>query len=206
MTAPTRKNGVDAAAARAVPSHQCRHCGVPLVTAPARASGFCCSGCSYVHRLVHEHGLEGYYKIKDAVIAPADQVVFQPRDYLWLTELQQHAERDSATPELTLEVQGISCAGCVWLIEKVYHQQPGALFIETDAQLGRMRFRWARGEFDAAGFARTLQSFNYLLGPPGSEPAVLESKLLVRRIGLGAAFMMNVMLFALPAYFGMEES
>ena len=191
----------------ASPVHHCLHCGAPLANDAARDSGFCCSGCAYVHRLVHEHGLEGYYKIKDTVIAPADQVVFQPRDYVWLAELQQQAEQKdpAATPELTLDVQGISCAGCVWLIEKVFLQQPGALFIETDAQLGRLRCRWERGRFDAPAFARTLQSFNYLLGPAGEEPAVPESKFLVRRIGLCAAFMMNVMLFALPAYFGMER-
>ena len=191
----------------AAPAHHCRHCGAPLTSDSAREAGFCCSGCAYVFRLVHEHGLEGYYKIKDTVIAPADQVVFQPRDYVWLSELQQQAEQKAgaAGPELVLDVQGMSCAGCVWLIERVFHQQKGSLYIETDAQLGRMRFRWARGEFDAPGFARTLQSFNYLVGPPGEEPAVPESKLLVRRIGLCAAFMMNVMLFALPAYFGMER-
>lgn len=206
------------AANGAAPVHLCRHCGVPLANAAARESGFCCSGCSYVHRLVHAHGLEGYYKIKDSVIAPADQIVFQPRDYQWLAELQATAESGApapaaspdlrttrSIPELTLEVQGISCAGCVWLIEKVFHQQKGALHIETDAQLGRMRFRWRRGEFDAPAFARTLQSFNYLAGPPGEEPAVPESRQLVRRVGLCAAFMMNTMLFALPAYFGMEE-
>lgn len=189
------------------PAHHCRHCGAPLTNGPARDSGFCCSGCSYVFRLVHEHGLEGYYKIKDTVVAPADQIVFQPRDYVWLAELQQQAEQraGAAVPELTLDVQGISCAGCVWLIERVFHQQKGSLYIETDAQLGRLRCRWMRGEFDAPGFARTLQSFNYLVGPPGEEPAVPESKFLVRRIGLCAAFMMNVMLFALPAYFGMER-
>lgn len=205
--------GVRGPAARgAAPVHLCRHCGAPLKGGSAQESGFCCAGCAYVHRLVHEHGLEGYYRIKDAVIAPADAVVFQPRDYQWLAEAQAAAETagaaggaSSAVPELTLEVQGISCAGCVWLIEKVFHQQKGALFIETDAQLGRMRFRWQRGVFDAPAFARALQSFNYLVGPPGEEPAVPESKLLIRRVGLCAAFMMNVMLFALPAYFGMEE-
>src|SRR3954471_10718155 len=36
----------------------CRHCGVPLNDARMRASGFCCAGCSYVFRLVHESGLE----------------------------------------------------------------------------------------------------------------------------------------------------
>jgi Cu2+-exporting ATPase len=166
-----------------------------------------------VHRLVHEHGLEGYYKIRDAVVAPVDQVVFQPRDYAWLAELQAEAEKGVATPapagppaELMLEVQGISCAGCVWLIEKIFHQQPGALDIETDAPLGRMRLRWSAGRFDAPGFARALQSFNYLVGPAGEEPAVPESRQLVRRVGLCAAFAMNLMLFALPHYFGMEAT
>ena len=172
----------------------------------AQVAGFCCAGCGYVFRLVHEHGLDGYYKIRDAVTAPAGEAVFQPRDYAWLARLQAEAERVPGTPELALEVQGISCAGCVWLIEKVFNQQPGALHTETDAQLGRMRLRWTRGTFDAPAFARRLQSFNYLAGPPGEEPAMPESRRLVRRVGLAAAFSMNVMLFTLPVYFGMEAT
>jgi len=156
---------------------------------------------------VHENGLEGYYRIKDAVIAPVDQAVFEPRDYQWLSELQKSAETQTnsgaKTASATLEVQGISCAGCVWLIERLFNQQPGALSIETDAQLGRMLLRWQAGAFDAPQFARVLQSYNYLVGSPGEEPAVPESRLLVRRIGLCAAFAMNVMLFTLPVYFGM---
>ena len=193
-------------AAGSTPAHLCLHCGVPLATAAARADGFCCAGCAYVYRLVHEHGLEGYYKIKDAVLPPVDQGVFQPRDYGWVRELQAEAEKSPGTPEMVVEVQGISCAGCVWLIERVFHQQPGALYVETDAQLGRMNFRWTRGAFDAAAFGRTLQSFNYLIGLPGEEPERLESKRLARRLGLCAAFAMNIMLFALPAYFGMEST
>lgn len=174
--------------------------------ATARAAGFCCAGCGYVFRLVQEHGLDGYYRIRDTTVPPAGEAVFQPRDYAWLARLQAEAERVPGTPELMLEVQGISCAGCVWLIEKVFNQQPGALHIETDAQLGRMRLRWTRGAFEAPAFARLLQSFNYLAGPPGEEPAVPESRRLVRCVGLAAAFSMNVMLFTLPVYFGMEAT
>jgi len=193
-------------AASAAPIHLCLHCGTPLATDALRAAGFCCAGCRYVHRLVHEHGLDGYYKIRDTVVAPADPAVFQPRDYAWLAVLQQSAEAAPGTPRLTLEVQGISCAACVWLIEQLFNRTRGALHIETDAQLGRLHFRWTRGEFDAPAFARQLQSFNYLVGPPGAEPAVPESRRLVRRVGLCAAFAMNVMLFTLPAYFGMEAT
>ena len=202
-------------AASAAPVHLCRHCGVPLASGAAQSSGFCCAGCSYVFRLVQEHGLDGYYKIRDAIVPPVGEAVFAPRDYAWLDKLQAEAEKVEPglrtglagnVAELTLEVQGISCAGCIWLIEKVFHQQPGALHIETDAQLGRMHLRWTRGVFAVPAFARLLQSFNYLAGPPGEEPAVPESRRLVRRVGLAAAFSMNVMLFTLPVYFGMAAN
>ena len=191
-------------APQAAPVHLCRHCGVAL--AAANDTGFCCAGCSYVYRLVHEHGLEGYYRIRDAVVAPVDAVVFQPRDYAWLAERVRTAEAAGGIPELTLAVQGISCAGCVWLIEKLFHEQPGALAIETDASSGRMHLRWAAGRFDAPAFAQLLQSFNYLVGPPGVEAGEPESRRLARRVGLCAAFAMNLMLFSLPRYFGMEDT
>jgi Cu2+-exporting ATPase len=173
--------------------------------------------------LVKTRGLGQYYSLKDRIIAPAGSGLFQPRDYAWLEEMQRQAEIESAPPaapmagavaagsrrppEMVLDLQGISCVGCVWLIERLFEREPGARRIEINAQLGRVRMRWESGEFKAARFARTLQSFNYFLGPPGaetSEPA--ESRDLAKRIGLCAAFAMNIMLFTLPNYFGMTAS
>jgi Cu2+-exporting ATPase len=196
-------SGRDARAARS-----CRHCGAPLLDARMRESGFCCAGCGYVFRLVHEHGLEGYYRIKDEVTAPADSAVFQRRDYAWLDVAQREAEQAAAgsTPELSLHVQGISCAGCVWLIDHVFQQQPGARDVFVNAQYGSMRLRWIAGRFSAPEFARKLQAFGYAVGPAGEVQAEPESRRLAKRIGLCAAFAMNVMLFAFPTYFGMERT
>jgi len=185
----------------------CRHCGAPLAGAAARASGFCCAGCGYVHRLVHAQGLGDYYGLKDAVTAPADPAVFQTRDYAWLEELQRAAETSAgaARPaELTLGIQGISCAGCVWLIERVHQGLPGAGEIVVNPQYGTLRLRWWPGEFAAPEFARRLQGLGYLAGPPEEQAGEPETRGLLRRIGLCAAFAMNVMLFSLPVYFGME--
>jgi Cu2+-exporting ATPase len=192
----------------------CQHCGAPLLDERMEKSGFCCAGCGYVFRLVHEHGLAGYYRFKDEVTAPADAAVFQPRDYAWLEAAQREKEATRARtdegqtpiPELTLDVQGISCVGCVWLIERVFQQQPGARDIVVNPQYGSMRVRWVAGRFSAAEFARKLQAFGYLTGPAGTAVAEPESRGLVKRIGLCAAFAMNVMLFAFPAYFGMERT
>jgi Cu2+-exporting ATPase len=185
----------------------CRHCGAPLIDGHMVTTGFCCAGCAYVFRLVHEQGLDGYYRIKDEVTAPADAAVFQTRDYAWLEAAQRGADgAATAIAELTLDIQGISCVGCVWLIERLFRPLPGARDIFVNAQYGTMRIRWIRGEFSAVEFARKLQAFGYLAGPAGEKTADPESRGLVRRIGLCAAFAMNVMLFSLPVYFGMERT
>lgn len=207
LPSPANPHGADS---RPTGKPVCSHCGAPLIDERMRTTGFCCAGCSYVYRLVLEHGLGGYYRIKDEITAPADAAVFQPRNYAWL-EAAQHVAEHAATangsarvPELTLDVQGISCAGCVWLIERVFQQQEGARDINVNPQYGTMRLRWMRGSFCAADFARKLQTFGYLAGPAGDTTAEPESRALVKRIGLCAAFAMNVMLFSLPVYFGME--
>jgi P-type Cu2+ transporter len=184
----------------------CKHCG-----APSPQGEFCCAGCAYVFRLVHEEGLDAYYKIKDEVTVPADPSLLQPRDYEWLAEAMKAAEavaEDGRAVSLVLEVQGISCAGCVWLIEKLFTKQAGAGRLEINAQTGQMRWLWEKGRFDGVEFARTMQRFNYLVGPAGSmgDTEQSESRVLARRVGLCTAFAMNVMLFALPTYFGMEST
>jgi len=206
----------------------CAHCGTALADAAMRETGFCCAGCAYVYRLIHESGLDAYYQIKDPITAPVDATVFHPQDADWLSELQHHAEEQAAETEATnshddarattarkirrsataatatLGIQGISCAGCVWLIEKCFMQLPGARRITVNAQLGHMEISWTAGEFSLPNFAQKLASFNYLVGPHDATAAEPESRALVRRIGLCTAFVMNTMLFTLPTYFGME--
>jgi Cu2+-exporting ATPase len=140
-----------------------------------------------------------------AIGAPASAA--DPGDKATVPPGATMASRLPRPPEMILDLQGISCVGCVWLIEKLFEREPGARRIEINAQLGRIRLKWQPGQFEAARFARTLQSFNYFVGPPGAESAAPpESRDLAKRIGLCTAFAMNIMLFTLPAYFGMRDS
>lgn len=194
---PSRRKSPPAAA-------RCRHCGTP-----SGGDEFCCAGCAYVFRLVHEAGCGAYYEIKDTITTPAVTALLPAGDHDWLTAAQRAAEAtaDGHTPALLVSVQGISCAGCVWLIEKIFARQPGAGRIEVNAQTGQAQLSWMRGAFDAAAFATDLQRFNYLLGPAeAARAAPSEARGLAQRTGLCAAFAMNVMLFTLPGYFGMEST
>lgn len=195
----------DSRAAPGSTPRTCRHCGTP-----SGREEFCCAGCAYVHRLIFAEGLEGYYDIKDEISTPVDVAVDVPRDFGWLRPLQQAAEEEASpsgrAPRVTVAVQGLSCAGCGWLIERLFRKQSGAGRMEVDATRGLLRLSWTAGEFDAVGWAQTLQRFNYLLGPAGQvSQARPETRELGRRIGLCAAFALNIMLFTLPSYFGMSR-
>ncbi len=181
----------------------CIHCGTRF-RATAQRPNFCCAGCEFVHNLIAKNGLDRFYDLRDGATAPVKSLVFQKRDYDWLAELVKTAEADRK-PALTLDLQGISCIGCVWLIEKLFRRKTGALFVEVNSALGRITLRWIAGECDIVAFAAELQSFGYLVGPPGKQ-ATQRASTLVRRIGVCGAFAMNAMLFSIPRYLGMDAS
>ncbi len=181
----------------------CLHCGTAFRPNERRRQ-FCCSGCQFVHDLIAKNGLGQFYELQTGGVQPVKSLVFQKRDYTWLEELARHAEASpQSAAALRLDLQGVSCIGCAWLIEKVFAQLPGALSLHVDPALGTLDVRWTPGVFDVVAFARQLQSFGYLVGPPalGERPA---SRALIIRLGLCAALAMNTMLFTLPGYLGME--
>jgi Cu2+-exporting ATPase len=207
----------------------CRHCGTPLPAEIAAGGGeFCSAGCEAVHRRIEAEGLDRYYELKDRTLTPVGGTVFHPRDYAWLEAAARAAEgvapgpavaasgqgdgrrgppvRRSAPPvaELTLDVQGVACVGCVWLVERLFRRRDGALAVDINVVQGRLRLRWRAGVFDPVSFAQELQGFGYLVGPPGSKPAVRAGRALRLRLGLCGALAMNTMLFTLPAYLGLE--
>lgn len=182
----------------------CSHCGSPV---PAgRADVFCCAGCAYVHDLLHSQGLEHYYQLRgSAPAAPVPQQSLREQDYEWLFTLGAAAETGSAAAELRLAVQGLSCIGCVWLVEKVFARHAGGLRIMVDVVRGELLLTWQPGVFDLVAFASDMQSFGYLLGPARQEGDPSQATTLGRKMTVCGAFAMNAMAFSLPAYFGMPQ-
>ena len=174
----------------------CIHCGTPF-RPTAQLRDYCCTGCQFVHQLIVKNGLGQFYDLQDAGLPPAPATVFEPRSYAWLETLA----REAAGKPLTLDLQGLSCVGCVWIIERLFLRRAGALSLRVDATLGRITLQTA-AEFDHADFARELQRFGYLVGPPVAGLKTTPRSLLLR-LGLCAALAMNAMLFTLPTYLGM---
>ncbi len=186
-------------------SRECVHCGTHF-RPQQKDDKFCCAGCSFVHDMITQEGLDQFYELKgNTTTRPIQNLAFEQADYTWLEQAVDTVE-SSGAGAATLEtgLDGASCAACVWLIEHVFQQQPGALQILIDPIHGRVEITWDRGRFDALAFAQALPQFGYKLCPldeaarneKGRDP-------LIAKLGLCAAFAMNGMAFTLPGYLGM---
>lgn len=186
----------------------CAHCGT-VFRPRSVGETYCCEGCRYVAHTLADAGLERFYELKGTeVLPPVGSRAFAAADTEWLLEAQSAAEQavEDRPASLGCGLEGVSCIGCVWLVEAVFQARPGALHIQIQPQQGRLLLTWQPGAFDLVGFATELQRLGYRLVPlrGAADSGERASKALVSRIGLCGFFLLNTMLFTLPAYLGME--
>src|SRR5512142_683173 len=100
---------------------------------------FCCTGCRGVFRLIRDEGLEGFYAgrrwdepgLAADPGAPLDPAAFRPA----VRELDGESELD-------VYIDGIRCASCVWLNERLLAKLPGVRFARVNYATHRGRVRW----------------------------------------------------------------
>lgn len=181
----------------------CKHCGTHFKSR-RKQEVFCCNGCEYVYHLINHAGLDQFYSLKSKAIQPVGTRAFQERTLAWLeTLVLQEEAKGNSSSSLRMDLQGISCVGCVWLLEKLFHQSDGAIRIVIQPETAVMELTWESGNYDLIGFVKEIQKFGYSAGPYQNREKQTNHGL-VLRLGLCGAFAMNTMLFTLPSYLGMD--
>jgi len=184
----------------------CSHCGTPL-RPEQHGSGFCCTGCEYVAGLIQEEGLTRFYDLQDGPPTPVSPGILRPVDDRWLVDAVEEAEKSAelkqCDPILTLDLQGISCTGCVWLIDRLFARSGPVGDLDLHPQRGQLTIEWKRGDESLLPFFRLLRTYGYTVAEAGQVED--NSSRLVGRMGLCGALAMNTMLFTLPDYLGMDD-
>ena len=171
---------------------RCAHCDEPIVDG---RGDFCCTGCEAVHALLAESGLSRYYDLgggrgRPVVLGGAEA------DRKWLEPLV------AAKPSrLVLDVQGIHCSACVWLIEKLFARRAGGERIVINPAVGTMELV-VDAAFDLGLFVTDVEAFGYRLGPALKRENARQSDL-VWRMGVCIAIAMNTMIFGFAIYCGL---
>ncbi len=176
----------------------CRHCLNPVDDAVG--GEFCCEGCAAVYALLSSRHLDRYYDLRPGAgrAVPRDGA----RDHKWLDAIESNVRARPEGSRVELDVQGMHCSACVWLVETLFRDHPGGSSIIVNPALGRIDVT-ATPAFDLRGFVDDIERFGYRLGPP-VKSARRASTGLLARLGVCAAIAMNSMIFAIAIYAGLR--
>lgn len=187
--------GAPLAAARSA----CLHCGLPVDS--GAGAPFCCDGCEAVWTLLRDEGLSRYYELGGGEGNPVTHA--GAADHMWLAPLEDGLARAEGLHRVTLDVQGLHCSACVWLIERMFEGTHTRGRVLVNPAVGRCELLVPR-TFDLRGFVGKVERFGYRLGPHLKAEHAVGSDL-VWRLGLCVAIAMNTMIFGIAIYAGLSE-
>lgn len=202
---------------RAPLAESCFHCGLPVpigskwkVNIAAIERSMCCPGCQAVAQTIVDNGCEDYYSNRSALAASVgDADLLPPELRLYDSDEGRKRFAPSLTPdadiaETTLSIDGIRCAACVWLIEKRLMQVPGIVSADMNVATERLHVRWRIAECQPSAILEAMHSIGYAAFPydPDQHAEKLRRvmKQSTRRLFVAGLSMMQVMMYAVPAY------
>lgn len=192
----------------------CAHCGLPVPRAFVQDGAdpsFCCTGCGTAYALLQSHGLTGYYGFaerRDAPVRPSGRS-YEEFDHPAFAELYV---RDTAGGRRRTELylEGVHCASCVWLVERLPLLQGGVARAELDVRRALAVVEWDAAAVSLSTIARALDALGYAPHPyRGVTRAAMrrkEDRAMLVRIGVAGAIAINIMLAALALYAGEVNS
>lgn len=188
---------------------RCYHCGGEIEPASAveraQASGtlqFCCNGCATAHEIISGSGAGNYYRFRTDFAPRPDEA--RNLDIYALEEARlpiDAAGRRSAS----FLIEGLHCASCVWVNEKVLAAIPGVESAEVHLAAGRVHLTWDAGRANLTDIAAQLARTGYRLAPldgDASDPDSSWSSRLLRRLAVAGFFAGNIMLISVSLYAG----
>ena len=195
----------------------CDHCGLPVPKGLLDADSdvqFCCNACSTVYRVIRECGLDRYYAIRDALETEAAPARSTGETYAAFDapEFQERhcTTRDDGTLEVEFYLEGVHCAACVWLVERLPHIHEGVLTTQLDLTRSLVRIVWDNECTSLSSIAHDLDRLGYPAHPArGGEARAArarEDRRFMVRIAVAGALAGNVMLLALALYSGVFDA
>ncbi|HEX3062951.1 MAG TPA: cation transporter, partial [Usitatibacter sp.] len=175
----------------------CLHCGLPS----AAGASYCCPGCEAIAAALA--GLP-------APPAHTDEDRF--RDLAHYDDPAVAAAFVRATEGAHVEalfvVEGLRCGACAWLVERAVGAVPGVCVAEASFSTARMRVLWDPALAAPSRILAAARACGYGAWPCDERRLALaearERRSLLRRFLVATLAMMQVMMYAVPAYIAAE--
>lgn len=173
---------------------------------------FCCTACRAIHRMIREEGLQDFYRTRDWGSAGIPEPLRDQRSAIQQDvadaeeRLRPFIRGEGMVKEAEVLIDGIRCASCVWLNEKVLERTTGVLAARVNFATHGAFVRWDSARTSLSLILGRLRSIGYLARP--YTPAVREAAFreqdrdLLVRFGTAAFFSMQLMLISFGLYAG----
>ncbi|HXX86340.1 MAG TPA: heavy metal translocating P-type ATPase [Casimicrobiaceae bacterium] len=165
---------------------------------------FCCAGCLAIAQTIRAAGLTGFYVRRTAPASPPSSA----EDWLGYDAAGETAgwivRVDADLRETSLLLEGIQCAACAWLNEEYLKRQAGVVAVSVNLATRRAYVRWDSRVTRLSVLLRAIAAIGYCAFPYDPERrealAKREGRALLTRTAVALLAMMQVMMFAVPAY------
>jgi Cu2+-exporting ATPase len=190
----------------------CAHCDLPVpsgLVRPEQTAQFCCQGCRAAYTLIHDRGLEAYYRLRPEAPAtpPASATTVRFDDFDRPGFLAQFSATSEGGRRVTFALAGIHCAACVWLLEKLPQIVPGVTDARVDWARRTIDLQWNPELVSLSAVAAAIDRLGYRPHPLRDDTVerlqVEDERQQLVRLAVAGAAAGNNMLIAGSLYLGM---
>jgi Cu2+-exporting ATPase len=193
----------------------CFHCGEPLPDgAPIFAQlgncnqPVCCLGCKAVAEFISGSGLDAFYKHREAPSAelglradPSEWALYDDEDLL-----TRYVHDDGKNAEATIDIGGMYCSACVWLLDKALTRVDAIDSVTVNPSTHRAVIRWDQAQLKFSELLDAIARVGFKPSPTGVGLAGDDNdgqyRRALRRLIVAAAAGMQVMMLAVALYAG----
>lgn len=194
----------------------CDHCELVVprgLVEEGAEQQFCCHGCRAAYEIINACALGRYYELRDASAGEARSSKGTGSRYAEFDDPTFHTlyvrEAGEGLRTIELFLEGVHCAACVWLVERLPKVMPGVVEARLEMRRSMVRVTWDPTRVRVSRIANALDRLGY---PPHvarernqREARRREDRAALIRIGIAGACAGNVMLLALALYAGLFD-
>ncbi len=177
----------------------CLHCGEDTKKI---AEDFCCVGCAAAYKIINKLGFENYYKLREINLA-AGKIKPEVSEVPDISEFI-FEEKDGAN-SISLMIQGMHCAACVWLIESILKKQKDVVAARINLSKKTLFLRFIGDKKTGNDLVKLIHDIGYKLLPFDEEILNSSDKKyndsILRALAVAGFGVGNVMLFSLSLWF-----
>ena len=191
---------------------KCNHCHLEFTEEIMIKDGdlnFCCKGCQGIYHILKDDGLDSFYdKLGNKTITPP--LKLDNNDLSKFDSLNFLDNYVSKTKEgfsqIDLIIEGIHCAACVWLNEKVLHDTNGIIEANINFTTNKAKIVWDEDKLKLSEIILKIRSIGYNAYAYDSSLADVQASKAKRdyfiRMMVAVIASMNIMMLSVAKYTG----